>query len=352
MNDHPAIIFAALMIFVYGLFSKVSDRSPVTAPMVFVALGILVGPLALDYFHMEVKGELVHILTEVTLILILFVDASTINLKQLIEDRAVPIRLLGIGLPLSMLLGTLMAWLIFPDLAIWMLVLMALILSPTDAALGQAVVKSEKVPERVRRWISVESGLNDGIALPPIFACIAALSATAGTSGEHHWLLFLLQQIFFGAVVGGLVGWVGGMLVEYCSSRDWMNSTFQRLVSGSLAILCFAIAEMIHGNGFIAAFAGDMNGILVRVIAMYGNLIRDIVNDDDRIKQKDHDKKHQYQCKIIQKHKSDSCYKTIFYPDSNNQLLLLYWLLSGTALTPCRKTLNNTVNTITDKICS
>ncbi len=258
MNDHPAIIFAALMIFIYGLFSKVSDRSPVTSPMVFVAMGILVGPLAFDYFHMEVRGELIHILTEVTLILILFVDASTINPKQLIKDRAVPIRLLGIGLPLSMALGTLMAYLIFPDLGIWMLLLMALILSPTDAALGQAVVKSEKVPEQIRRWISVESGLNDGFALPPVFACIAALSVTTGAPEEHHWFLFLLQQIIFGAVVGGLVGWVGGTLVEICSNKGWMNSTFQRLVSGSLAILCFVIAEMIHGNGFIAAFAGGL----------------------------------------------------------------------------------------------
>jgi len=258
MNDHPTIIFAALLIFAYGLFSKISDRSPVTAPMVFVTMGILVGPLALDYFHMELKGELVHILTEVTLVLILFVDASTINFKQLIQDRNVPIRMLAIGLPLTMLLGTLLAWLIFPEIGIWALVLMALILSPTDAALGQAVVKSEKVPERIRRWISVESGLNDGIALPPIFACLAALTATAGSSSEHHWVLFLLQQIFFGAIVGGLVGWVGGMLVETCSNKGWMNSTFQRLVSGSLAILCFAIAEMIHGNGFIAAFAGGL----------------------------------------------------------------------------------------------
>ena len=87
MNDHPAIIFAALMIFVYGLFSKAADRSPITAPMVFVTMGILVGPLMLDMFHMQVRGELVHILTEITLILILFVDASTINFKQLVEEH-------------------------------------------------------------------------------------------------------------------------------------------------------------------------------------------------------------------------------------------------------------------------
>lgn len=258
MTDHPAIIFAALMIFVYGLFSKVSDRSPVTAPMVFVAVGILVGPLGLGLFQMDVRGELIHVLTEVTLILILFVDASTINLKQLIQDRAIPTRMLGLGLPLTMVLGSLVACLIYPELSIWMLLLMALILSPTDAALGQAVVKSEKVPERVRRWISVESGLNDGIALPPIFACIAALSIGQAGAEEQRWFTFLLQQVVFGAVIGGLVGWVGGVLVNACASKGWMNSTFQRLVSGSLAILCFAIAEMVHGNGFIAAFAGGL----------------------------------------------------------------------------------------------
>ncbi|MDH3763469.1 MAG: cation:proton antiporter [Gammaproteobacteria bacterium] len=257
MNDHPAIIFAAAMIFIYGLFSKAADRSPVTAPMVFVTVGIVVGPAGFDFFHMEAKGGLVHILTEITLILILFVDASTINLKKLIADRAVPMRLLLIGLPLCMLLGTLVAWPLFPGVNIWLLAMMALILSPTDAALGQAVVKSEKVPERVRRWISVESGLNDGIALPPIFACIAVLSLGVGGS-DKHWVLFLLQQVLLGAAIGGGVGWLGGYLVSYFSDRDWMNHTFQQLVSGSLAILCFALAESVHGNGFIAAFAGGL----------------------------------------------------------------------------------------------
>jgi NhaP-type Na+/H+ or K+/H+ antiporter len=257
MHDYPAVIFAAAMIFIYGLFSKVADRSPVTAPMVFVATGILVGPLGFNLFHMEPESWLVNILTEMTLILILFVDASTINLKQLIQDRSVPQRLLLIGLPLSMLLGTLVAFLLFPGIDIWLLVLMALVLSPTDAALGQAIVKSKKVPERVRRWISVESGLNDGIALPPIFACIAVLSLGVGGSAEH-WILFLLQQVILGAAIGGLVGWLGGSLVSIFSDKGWMNSTFQRLISGSLAVLCFAIAEHFHGNGFIAAFAGGL----------------------------------------------------------------------------------------------
>jgi NhaP-type Na+/H+ or K+/H+ antiporter len=257
MGDHPSIIFAAAMIFIYGLFSKVADRSPITAPMIFVATGIMVGPLGFNMFHMEPYGALVKIITEVTLVLILFVDATTINLKHLIKDRATPIRLLLIGLPLTMLTGTLVAYLLFPGVDIWLLALMALILSPTDAALGQAVVKSENVPERVRRWIGTESGLNDGIALPPIFACMSVLSVGVGATDEN-WVLFLLQQIILGAVIGGFVGWLGGTLISYFSNKGWMNSTFQRLVSGSLAVLCFAIAEHFGGNGFIAAFTGGL----------------------------------------------------------------------------------------------
>ena len=257
MHDHPAIIFAAALIFIYGLFSQLADRSPVTAPMIFVAMGILVGPLGLDFFHMELQGDFIRILTEITLMLVLFVDASTINFKQLIQDKMIPIRMLSIGLPLTMLLGTGIAYLIYPETSIWLLLLMALILSPTDAALGQAVVKSEKVPEKVRRWISVESGLNDGIALPPVFACMAVLSLSPQAE-ETRWLVFLFQQIVFGAVIGGAIGWVGGKLVNHFSRIGWMNHTFQQLLSFSLAILCFAIAESVHGNGFIAAFAGGL----------------------------------------------------------------------------------------------
>ena len=258
MHDHPAIIFAALLIFLYGLFSQLSERSPITAPMVFVAVGIFVSPLGLDLFALETSSGLVGIITELTLILILFIDASTIDPAKLLRERKYPIRLLFIGLPLTILTGTVAAWFLFPDLSLWVILLVALILSPTDAALGQAVVKSEKVPEQIRRWVSVESGLNDGIVLPLVFVCIAALSAEGAAGGARYWIAFLLQQIVFGAVFGALIGWAGGRLIEVMSNRAWMNTTFQRLSAGSLALLCFSGAEMFHGNGFIAAFFGGL----------------------------------------------------------------------------------------------
>jgi NhaP-type Na+/H+ or K+/H+ antiporter len=145
---------------------------------------------------------------------------------------------------------------------IWVVALMALILSPTDAALGLAVVTSKFVPEKIRQTINVESGLNDGIALPPILICVAALSVhDAHGAGFAYWGLFTIKQFVFGPVIGGLVGWIGGILVERASKRGWMNTTFQQLISLSLAILAFTLAETVHGNGFIAAyFAGLLLG--------------------------------------------------------------------------------------------
>jgi NhaP-type Na+/H+ or K+/H+ antiporter len=161
-----------------------------------------------------------------------------------------------------MLLGALAAIPLFPEMNIVVLVLMALILSPTDAALGQAVVTSKFVPEKIRQTINVESGLNDGIALPPILICIAALSVhESHGSGFSYWSLFTLKQFIYGPLIGGAIGWIGGKLVENASRRGWMNTTFQRLTSICLAILAFSLAEMVHGNGFIAAyFAGLLLG--------------------------------------------------------------------------------------------
>jgi NhaP-type Na+/H+ or K+/H+ antiporter len=259
MHEFPIIIFAALLSFGFGLFSRLSERSPITAPMVFVTVGLLVSPFSIDALRAGINAPLVRIIAEVTLVLVLFVDASTINLPTLIREKGLPFRLLFIGLPLTMILGLLFAVLLFPDVDLWTLALLAFILSPTDAALGQAVVTRPVVPENIKQAINVESGLNDGIALPPILVCMAALSTTAAEhAGAQYWLGFIMKQFLFGPLLGGLVGWLGGMLVDRASKAGLMNSTFQRLTAGSLAVLAFALAETFHGNDFIAAFFGGL----------------------------------------------------------------------------------------------
>jgi sodium/hydrogen antiporter len=259
MHEFPIIIFAALLTFGFGLFSRLSDRSAVTAPMVFVTVGLIVSYFDSDFLKAGINAPLVRIIAEVTLVLVLFTDASTINLRSLMREKGLPFRLLCIGLPLTMVLGLLFAALLFPAINLWSLALLAFILSPTDAALGQAVVTSPLVPENIKQAINVESGLNDGIALPPILVCMAALSTQASEhQGAQYWLVFTMKQFLFGPLLGGLVGWLGGMLADRASKAGWMNSTYQRLTAMSLAVLAFALAEMFHGNGFIAAFFGGL----------------------------------------------------------------------------------------------
>jgi NhaP-type Na+/H+ or K+/H+ antiporter len=259
MHDYPILIFAALLIFGFGLFSLVAERSPISAAMVFATVGMAAGPIGLDFLKGGINAPLVRVLVEITLVLVLFIDASTINLRLLIHEKGVPFRLLLIGLPLTMGMGLATALPLFGDVNPWALALMAFILSPTDAALAQPVMASPTVPENIKEAINVESGLNDGIALPPILACIAVLSSAAAEKlSVHYWIVFTLKQLLFGPLLGALVGWLGGRLVDMASKTGWMNPTFQRLAAWSLAILAFASAESCHGNGFIAAFFGGL----------------------------------------------------------------------------------------------
>jgi len=269
MHDHPAIILAALLIFLFGLISRAAERSPITAPMFFMAVGIILSPLCLNVFQVTVNAETTKILAEVTLVIILFVDASTIHFKRLGETLAgIPARLLGIGLPLTTLLGGVITYLMFPAIDIWLIAMVALILSPTDAALGQAIIKSPHVPVRLRESVSIESGLNDGIALPPILVCIAVLTEGSGViDGSGHWLTFMFSQLTLGPIVGAAVGLFGGRCVDWTANKGWSEPTFQRLAAISLALMAYALAELIHGNGFIAAFfAGLLLGAKTPVV--------------------------------------------------------------------------------------
>ncbi len=269
MTEQPIFVFIAILILGYGAFSQRLEKWIVTAPMVFVSVGLLVSFFDIELLAEGSKAPYVKVLAELTLMLVLFIDASTINREKLKKERKLPIRLLGIGLPLTMVMGTVLAFVLFPEEKTLVLIAMAFILSPTDAALGQAVVTSKLVPERIRQTINVESGLNDGIALPPILVCFAILSGESGDGGADisYWLGFVMKQFVFGPLIGGLVGWLGGLLVERSSTRGWMSITYQMLASLAIAILSFSLAEWFHGNGFIAAFfAGLMLGTRTEII--------------------------------------------------------------------------------------
>ena len=243
----------------YGLISKRLEGSVLTAPMLFVALGATLGTFGLGALHARIDEGGIHLLAELTLILVLFGDAARIDLRSLRRELGLPVRLLGLGMPLTILLGGWIASLVFPEMGWAEAGALAAVLAPTDAALGQAVVSSPAVPLRIRQALNVESGLNDGIAVPVVMILAAACSMIAdGGRSQSEWLAFAAKQVTLGPAVGMSVGWLGGKLIEIASQRKWMEAAMVRLSGVAMALLAFSSAEVVGGNGFIAAFVAGL----------------------------------------------------------------------------------------------
>lgn len=226
--------------------------------MAYVLFGLLISSSALGLIQeVEITNEIIKILAEITLAILLFTDASRIKLKLLRQEHRLPLRLLAVGLPIAIVLGTVLALILFSDkLNLWSAAALSTILAPTDAALGQAVVNSPRLPDSIRQAINVESGLNDGICLPILLFFLAL--ATEKSDTAIYWLSFTTQQIVFGTAVGLAVGYLGIKLIVASLRRKWMTDSFEDLAILGLSILAYTSAEIVGGNGFIAAFCAGL----------------------------------------------------------------------------------------------
>ena len=252
------LMVLAAVVFLFGLVSRRLDGTVLTAPLVFVAAGVILGPTGLGLVEFGLDEHAVLLLGEIALAIVLFTDAAGINLSALRQNEGVPLRLLGIGMPLTIALGTIIAALVLTDLAFWEAAIVGTVLAPTDAALGQAVVSNPRVPVRVRQALNVEAGLNDGLSVPFLALFLTLALAKEELEPASFWIRFALEQIGFGILVGVGVSLVGGWLVRWASRRGWMTQSSQRLALLPLALIAWALADTVGGNGFIAAFVGGM----------------------------------------------------------------------------------------------
>ena len=256
--DLTAIAGVALGFLLFGLASRRLAGSFVTGPLLFSGFGLAVGPMGLGLVQLEPTNEFIHTLAEITLIIVLFADAARIDLGRLRRDHNLPVRMLAFGMPLGIALTTLCALILFDALSFWEAALLAAILAPTDAALGQAVVSSDLVPTRIRQALNVESGLNDGIALPLVLVFASLASAMEAGPDFSDWIVFGLTQVTLGPLAGIVVGILGGLAVRRAYRMNWMNQQAEGIIALAIAFLAFASAEVIHGNGFIAAFVAGL----------------------------------------------------------------------------------------------
>jgi NhaP-type Na+/H+ or K+/H+ antiporter len=253
---HWELATLALILLGFAAISGRIEGTSLTAPMVFTVVGIVVGARALGLVDLEQHGEEIKLLTEATLTVVLFSDASRIDLRTLRGEAGVPARLLGIGLPLTLLVGFVVALALFDGLAWAEALLLAVILAPTDAALGQAVVTLKRLPSRVRQSLNVESGLNDGICVPLFFIVLAIAQAEETSLGWRDALRLVLEELGYGALAGAVAGSVAAAAVVVAGSRGFISAPWLQVVPLAGAALAFGIAQPIGGSGFIAAFVG------------------------------------------------------------------------------------------------
>jgi NhaP-type Na+/H+ or K+/H+ antiporter len=247
--------------------SAVSGRltgTPVTPAMAFVLIGVLVGPEATDGLTLSPTGATVRTLAEATLALVLFSDASRINFSALRREYDLPLRLLGVGLPLTIALGALLAAALFGQFTLAEAVVLAVLLAPTDAALGQAVVTEPRLPSRIRQGLNVESGLNDGICVPLLFIALAAAEVESHVSSGHHAASIILEELGYGLAAGAASGLLLALVVRIAGRRGLISESWLQVIPLAGAALAYGLAAALGGSGFIAAFlAGGLFGTLL-----------------------------------------------------------------------------------------
>jgi NhaP-type Na+/H+ or K+/H+ antiporter len=247
----------ALIVFGYSLIAGRLERMFLSGPIVFVFTGVLVGPLGFGFFDGDASSTNLRVLADLTLALVLFIDAASSDISVLKRQFQIPSRMLLIGLPGAIILGAGIAAIMFDVLSLYEAVILGVILAATDAALGKAVISNPAVPSRIREGLNVESGLNDGLCVPILLVFIA-LAKGSGDGESTPALQLIAQELGIGLVVGVSLTIAGTWLLDLCERCGWVTDVWKQLTVIGLAIACFSIAQSVHGSGYIAAFTGGM----------------------------------------------------------------------------------------------
>jgi NhaP-type Na+/H+ or K+/H+ antiporter len=249
----------ALFVFCYSLVAGRIDRAAASGPIVFVVSGFLMGPLGLAWFDASISRAELRVLADVTLALILFIDAANADLAVLRRQFRVPSRMLLFGLPGVIFLGALAAAFLFDNLSLFEAAILGTILAATDAALGKPVVTNKAVPPQVREGLNIESGLNDGLCVPILLVFIALAIGKGGEGGSTTLALTLVaKELGIGLVVGLGLATAGTWAMRWCHDKGWLTEIWKQVTVIALAIACFSVAQNLHGSGYIAAFVGGL----------------------------------------------------------------------------------------------
>ncbi|GKX35126.1 MAG: sodium:proton antiporter [Rhizobiaceae bacterium MnEN-MB40S] len=250
-------VYIALVMLLYCMFSAKISAIGVTMPMVFLALGIAFG-LGDSALNLDTATAF-HDLAEITLALLLFADATSLHREALMKIGQRTRRMLFIGLPLAIVFGAMINLALLPDWPFWEACLLAALLAPTDAALGQSIQANTRIPQTLRDTMNAESGLNDGLSLPFVLF-FAGMAVGDGGSHEHSsgLLSLLATQIGIGAAVGLLGGYAIGRMRNFVLARNLMEDSLSRVATLVVVAFVFFAAEHAGGNSFVAVFVAGI----------------------------------------------------------------------------------------------
>ncbi len=254
--SHVSLLVVALAALAFALYAQRIAQSIVTGPMVFLALGLAID--AAGGVEIAAAENILHVLAEITLVLVLFSDAATIDFAKVRRNHLWPERMLLLAIPLAIVFAFAVAWLLLPGWPVWEIALLAAILAPTDAALGQAVVTNAAVPERIRQTLAIESGLNDGLTLPVVLFFASMAVGDLSANGHPSWLLFAAQQIGLGTLVGVAVGALGALALSFSAANRLTDDAFEGIAVLGIVATCYFLAHILGGNEFLAAFTGGL----------------------------------------------------------------------------------------------
>ena len=257
MYQNAALL--AVFLLIYSAVAGRIERSLISGPIVFTRVGFILGPHGLGVLRLDIGGEGLRTLAELTLAMVLFTDAANADFGVVRRNLGLPERLLLIGLPLTIVFGFLVAAIVFPSLGILEMALLAALLAPTDAALGKPVVTNPAVPPVMREALNLESGLNDGICVPIV---VLLLGLAVGTQIEGDKMVHagrvVVEAIGLGAAIGLALTWLTARMLRFAERHGWISEHWVEIPIVALAAACFAAAQAAGGSGFIACFVGGL----------------------------------------------------------------------------------------------
>ncbi|MCW2517513.1 MAG: hypothetical protein JWR46_132 [Mycobacterium sp.] len=256
MHTNTAIVLTVLVL-CYAVVSGLVKRWYVAPALVFVVCGTMLGPFVFNVIDVGTDAASFTVIAQLALTVILFNQAAQLDLSTVFRRREVTFRLLVIGIPLALVLGTVTALLVLPVMPLWEAVCLAAIVAPTEVALIDALLEDKRIPERIRHALSAESGFYDGFALAALLAALALASERTDPDASR-WTLFLVRTEVVSVAVGLAIGAIGGLVLARSQKREWMSDTWAQLATLAVALVCFQVGEGLHGSGFVAAFAGGL----------------------------------------------------------------------------------------------